>query len=65
MAQLFATIGLILKFWNEVSTIVEMLQQKAMEDKTGENEILRSQIKGAKTDDERRALVSRLVGFGP
>lgn len=64
-AGFFQLIGLIVKFWDEVVSLVKMLNQLEMDRKIEDQEKLREALRLAKTDDERKALAARIGTFGP
>lgn len=58
--SLFQTIGLILKFWNEVMSFVKWLEQNKADQWDAEGNAFAKQLNQAKTDEERRALLHKI-----
>lgn len=51
----------VFKFWEDVKTFLAFRQQYTQQEWENEGQELTKAIKGATTDDERRALVKRIA----
>lgn len=63
--EILKFVNLFFKFFFEIKGLVFMLQQMEEDKKINEQQQLRSELKNAKTNEERAALARKLGGFGP